>query len=71
MLARLLSGILASVLPPLGATFVTVGLLDHHPRRGRPPALFSMGAPLLVVGLAPLSRLSFSASRSASRVPAR
>jgi hypothetical protein len=51
MLPRLLSGILALVFVPLGATFVAVGLLSHHPDRGRPAAFLYVGTPFLVIGL--------------------
>ena len=52
MVLRLVLGILAAVLLPLGVVFVLVGLLVEEPDRGEPETFIYVGAPLAAAGLA-------------------
>ena len=52
MVTRLLTGILACVLVPLGAVFVVLGLVLDDLDRGEPEDFVYVGAPLLAAGLA-------------------
>jgi hypothetical protein len=51
MVLRLVLGILAVTLLPLGVVFVVVGLLVDEPRSGEPESFVYVGAPLALAGL--------------------
>ena len=51
MVARLLTGILASVFLPLGAVFSLIGLLADDVDRGEPEGFLYAGVPLLALGI--------------------
>jgi hypothetical protein len=64
MVARLVTGILASVFLPLGVVFTLIGLLAGDVDRGSPEGFVYAGLPLLAVGVGLAVAFAVSARRA-------
>ena len=67
MVLRLILGILAVTLVPLGVVFVVLGLVLDEPDRGQPDTFLYVGAPLALTGLAFTAAFIFLWRREAAR----
>ena len=67
MVARLVVGILALTLLPLGVVFLAVGAVVDEPRRGRPEDFVAAGAVLALVGAGFALAFALLSRRAAAR----